>query len=299
METRYPIRAVAQITGLSLDTLRAWERRYQAVVPVRSGRSRQYDAGDIERLLLLTRLVEKGHAIGGVARLTDNELLSLLSEHGGPNRPEPSAEPPADLLIPVIDAIGRFDSEALNDNLNRIAATLSPRDVVYRLTVPLMQEVGDRWHDGRLAVAQEHLVSGLIRSLLGSLMRVCRPPRPFARMVLSTPVGEQHEFGILCAAMLLAIGGIEPVYLGPNLPAHQILQAAEWVSAAAIVLGVTMISDVTVREVRAIEASMPRSSELWLGGVASGDLGVTNLPGTALLLNDLAAIERECLRWRH
>ena len=68
---------------------------------------------------------------------------------------------------------------------------------------------------------------------------------------------------------------------------------------AAIILGVTVISDVTVREVRAIEASMPRSGELWLGGVGNGDLGIKDLPGTALLLNDLPALERECLRWRH
>jgi DNA-binding transcriptional MerR regulator len=299
VETRYPIRAVAQITGLSLDTLRAWERRYKAVVPKRSGRSRQYDAADIERLLLLGRLVEKGHSIGGIAPLTDQELLNLLSQHKGPDRPEPVSEPAEEILTAVLDAIGRLDSEALNDHLSRIAALLSPRDVVYRLTIPLMQEVGDRWYEGKFTVAQEHLVSGMMRSLLGSLMRLCRPPRPAARMVLSTPVGEQHEFGILCAAMLLAMGGIEPVYLGPNLPANQILQAAEWVSAAAIILGVTMISDVTVREVRAIVASMPRPGELWLGGLASAKLGITNQPGTALLLNDLPALERECLRWRN
>ncbi len=299
METRYPIRAVAQITGLSLDTLRAWERRYKAVVPTRCGRSRQYDAANIERLLLLARLVEKGHSISGIASLTDAELLALLSAHHWPQRPEPAPAPVEDLLTPVLEAIASFDSEALGDHLNRIAALLSPRDVVYRLTIPLMQEVGDRWHEGKLAVAQEHLVSGMIRTLLGSLMRICRPTRPIARMVLSTPVGEQHEFGILSAAMLLAMGGIEPVYLGPNLPANQILQAAEWVSAAAIILGVTVISDVTVREVRAIEASMPRSGELWLGGVGNGDLGIKDLPGTALLLNDLPALERECLRWRH
>jgi DNA-binding transcriptional MerR regulator len=67
MQTSYPIRAVAKITGLSLDTLRAWERRYKAVVPGRSDRGRQYGAAHIERLLLLNQLVQKGHAIGGIA----------------------------------------------------------------------------------------------------------------------------------------------------------------------------------------------------------------------------------------
>ena len=91
METRYPIRAVAKITGLSLDTLRAWERRYKAVVPERSERGRQYGLEHIERLLLLNQLVQKGHAIGGIASRSDEELRGLLSQQpsqavSGPTR---------------------------------------------------------------------------------------------------------------------------------------------------------------------------------------------------------------------
>ena len=51
---RYPIRAVARLTGLSLDTLRAWERRYRAVTPVRDERGRLM----VERLAELHRQVE-------------------------------------------------------------------------------------------------------------------------------------------------------------------------------------------------------------------------------------------------
>ena len=36
----YPIRAVAKLTGLGIDTLRAWERRHRAVTPVRDDRGR-------------------------------------------------------------------------------------------------------------------------------------------------------------------------------------------------------------------------------------------------------------------
>ena len=35
---RYPIRAVSRLTGIGIDTLRAWERRYGAVTPVRDDR---------------------------------------------------------------------------------------------------------------------------------------------------------------------------------------------------------------------------------------------------------------------
>jgi DNA-binding transcriptional MerR regulator len=97
MQTSYPIRAVAKITGLSLDTLRAWERRYKAVVPERSVRGRQYGTAHIERLLLLNQLVQKGHAIGGIAALEDLELKKLLT----PPRMQtpPASEQSTDILI--------------------------------------------------------------------------------------------------------------------------------------------------------------------------------------------------------
>ena len=73
---RYPIRAVARLTGLPLDTLRAWERRYEAVVPERGPRGRQYTEAQVERLRLLKEAVDQGHAIGTVARQDTSALAT-------------------------------------------------------------------------------------------------------------------------------------------------------------------------------------------------------------------------------
>jgi MerR family transcriptional regulator, light-induced transcriptional regulator len=77
MPTSYPISAVAKLTGLPLDTLRAWERRYGAVNPTRSPRGRTYSEQQIKRLILLRQAVEQGHAIGQVAGLGDRQLREL------------------------------------------------------------------------------------------------------------------------------------------------------------------------------------------------------------------------------
>ena len=60
----YPIRAVARMTGLSVDTLRAWEHRSEAVVPTRNQRGRLYSDVQVARLKQLADLVAHGHAIG-------------------------------------------------------------------------------------------------------------------------------------------------------------------------------------------------------------------------------------------
>ena len=62
MNELLPLRVVARRAGLSADVLRAWERRYKAVVPVRTDTGRRmYSADDVERLVLLRRLTLAGH----------------------------------------------------------------------------------------------------------------------------------------------------------------------------------------------------------------------------------------------
>ena len=69
----YPIRAVSKMTGIGIDTLRAWERRHGAVTPTRDDRGRMYTDADIARLRLLRGAVEHRHAIGRLAGLSDAE----------------------------------------------------------------------------------------------------------------------------------------------------------------------------------------------------------------------------------
>jgi MerR family transcriptional regulator, light-induced transcriptional regulator len=118
----YPIRAVAKITGLSLDTLRAWERRYKAVVPERSHRGRQYGSEQIERLLLLSRLVGKGHAIGGIAALEDADLQKLLDDQPRSSTQQISPDAPG-VIAPILAAIGHGGSIGGNEQVGSHACS--------------------------------------------------------------------------------------------------------------------------------------------------------------------------------
>ena len=71
--TGYKIGAVARLTGISPDTLRIWERRYDVVTPERTSTGdRLYSSEDITRLQLIKRLVDSGNGIGSVASLPLN-----------------------------------------------------------------------------------------------------------------------------------------------------------------------------------------------------------------------------------
>lgn len=76
----FEISAVSRLTGISSHVLRVWERRYTAVEPKRSEtKRRMYSSEDIQRLALLKTLVDNGHAIGSIAKLSTKQLESRVA----------------------------------------------------------------------------------------------------------------------------------------------------------------------------------------------------------------------------
>ncbi|GAB2873624.1 hypothetical protein GCM10027093_06500 [Paraburkholderia jirisanensis] len=79
---RYRIGAVAQLANVPVGTLRVWERRYGVVSPPKSASGhRFYSEADIHRVALLKNLVDRGHAIGSIARLDAQQLERLALMH--------------------------------------------------------------------------------------------------------------------------------------------------------------------------------------------------------------------------
>jgi DNA-binding transcriptional MerR regulator len=289
---RYPIRVASRLTGIPIDTLRAWERRYGVVEPRRDDRGRLYTEGDVKRLKLLRALVEHGHAIGRVARLPEVELAALLEGGSAPAVEEAGGPGPLD-LGPVLAAVGRFDAPGTERELARLAAILPARDLVHRVALPLMRQVGEEWEAGRLTVGQEHLVSSTLRNLLGSLMRLSAPREPRASLLFATPPGERHEFGILAGAMLAVAGGLGAVYMGADLPAAEILLVARRTSVRAVVLALSGASSEAegLAAIRQVARGLTRGTALWVGGAATPALAARIREAGATFLEDLAALE--------
>ena len=224
----YPIRVVARMTGLSVDTLRAWERRYGAVTPERSDRGRVYTDGHVRRLKQLATLVEQGHPIGRIASLSDAALKKL--HQGLPAHVAPAHDTDTD-LAPLLNAVKRYELAEIDSLLNRYAVTVPPDQLIFAVVLPVLREIGARWESGTLRPAQEHLVSSIIRSVLGGMLRTMPRASTGPTIVFATPSGERHELGLLSAAVLAAAAGARVVYLGPDLPAADAARL-EFVAAA-------------------------------------------------------------------
>jgi DNA-binding transcriptional MerR regulator/methylmalonyl-CoA mutase cobalamin-binding subunit len=295
---RYPIRAVSKLTGLGIDTLRAWERRHNAVTPIRDDRGRMYTDADIARLRLLRGAVEHGHSIGRLAGLTDADLRQLAATAGASAGSEgpPAPRTPLDTAA-LTAALQKYDAPGIDQQISRLAAVLPPLELLRDVLMPVLAHVGDDWHRGPARIAHEHLMSSTIRNILGSFLRLYARPEVSTRLLFATVAGERHEIGTLGAAMLAASSGLGVAYLGPDLPAREIVESVRPAGAQVLVLGLTATSagKVTERELRTIVQGLPKEVELWAGG-RGAERHASIITPRGLLFGDYTAYQQELVR---
>jgi DNA-binding transcriptional MerR regulator/methylmalonyl-CoA mutase cobalamin-binding subunit len=279
------------MTGLSSDTIRAWERRYALVRPARNASGvRLYSERDVARLDLARSAVSLGHSIGQIAALSDPDLRSLLAEQStkspGTAIKSLAAQQTAS---DIVDAIARYDLLQAEALLNSAALLLTPTELIVVLLAPLMRAIGDRWEAKKLSIAQEHFASNLVRSLIGSLMR-SRPPSGDYTMLFATPPGEAHEFGILFAACLAAVRGIRACVLGANVPANELLRAANKLRADGIVIGFVDNGNPTdvLDYLLQIRRETLQQTEIFIGGDAAFQLRAESIPARVERLASLS-----------
>jgi DNA-binding transcriptional MerR regulator len=185
---RYPIRAVSKLTGISIDTLRAWERRHAAVTPIRDDRGRMYTDADVDRLRLLHRALAHGYSIGRLAPLTNEELHHLAGEPAASAAPSPDQTRGTAVDAAALSAaLQSYDASAIDREMARLAAVLRPLELLRDALMPTLAQVGDEWHRQRASIAQEHLMSDRAEHRLRQYARpTCRHGCSLRRQVNAT-----------------------------------------------------------------------------------------------------------------
>lgn len=121
-QTLYPIREVSSLTGINPITLRAWERRYDLIEPVRTeGGHRLYTQAHIDHIKSAIELTEKGIPISQV-----KALLETSNTHF--NDPEQEFDDKT-----IKQAVSRFDVASLNKTLDILFADTPEADLNLQL----------------------------------------------------------------------------------------------------------------------------------------------------------------------
>jgi len=115
----YPIREVSNLTGVNSITLRAWERRYGLIEPVRTeGGHRLYTLEHIEQIKAAVKLTEEGIPISQVKARLSQAVPQVKEEiHQGDY----------DYLSKIVDATLQFDLDSLSSELDQLFQDVSDK----------------------------------------------------------------------------------------------------------------------------------------------------------------------------
>ncbi len=260
----YTIKEAAARTGVPIALLRAWERRYHVVEPVRTaGGYRVYDEPALDRLRTMRRLVDDGWSPSlAAAAILRGEAGSTPADGErrtvGDARVEPSAHPA--LIDDFVAAAIALDPAAVEGALDAIFAAGTFEHVADHLLVPALIALGDAWAEGRLGVAGEHAASHAVLRRLAAAFQAAGRPAPAAGSILvGLPPGSRHELAALAFSVAARRAGLPIAYLGPDLPADDWVTTSERVRAGGAVIGAPTRADVraAVEVARAIRSNDP------------------------------------------
>ena len=292
----YTISRAAELTGVPVATLRAWERRYGVVAPQRTdGGYRLYDEDSLARIAAMRDLVADGWlpkqaaehvhdagvrgavvptvaaGVAGTAGATDGSVppreRSTASSAPGPRSADDDLLAAARDLDPV-----------------RVAAILDERfargsfeAVVDDWLMPTLHDVGDAWASGALSTASEHLGAHAVLRRLAAAFEAAAHGVTGPAVLVGLPPGCRHELGALAFATAARRAGLTVTYLGADLPIESWLGAVAHGRPAAVVVPVPRRRDVpaataVVEAVRASDATV----RVVLGGGHQG-----KVPGDA------------------
>lgn len=263
---KYRIQTVAEMTGVPAATLRAWERRYGIPTPERSTSSyRLFSDHDVASIRKLKELCDEGMAPAEAAKL----VLRIEEASNTPVEGDPYVRACESILRAIVD----FNPQALEQAVRGAMFLGSASTVYQRVLAPTMRVVGDRWHEGTVSVAQEHMATEVLGGTARDMLRLLEPPPAAQDVILACFADDEHALPLYGVAFVMVQWGLRPVVLGAKTPPSAIRHAVESIQPALVGLSVT-VTPPAYRARELVDAYAEAVADVpWIvGGAASDDL---------------------------
>lgn len=163
--------------------------------------------------------------------------------------------------------------EAMDLVLGRIGSEVTPETAFVEVLMPAQRETGQLWHGGDISVAEEHLVSDTTRRLIDVITHTYAPPPGERSMLAASVAGNAHDLGLRIVNDLFRLAGWRTLFLGSDVPAHAIAQAAGDFDIDLVLLNATLATQLKQlgETIEAIKAVRPGARVL-AGGLAFEEL---------------------------
>lgn len=296
------ILVVAKRTGLPMETLRAWERRYGFPAPERRPGSnrRLYSQADVEKLIAVRRALDLGYRVGDVIGKSSAELAALEGLDGPAEAPERLGHDVSVAGLPeeLVAMLAREQVVSIEAELRQAAAALGPRRFVTDVAYPFAVRVGAAWSDGELSVRHEHVATECLVTRLRVLLSNYQDLEGRPVVLLATLPGEPHGLALQMVALYLVTAGASPRLLGISTPPGDIVEAASAFRADVVGLTITPVVDPreSTRHAKFLRKRLDAAVPLWLGGAGASAIG--SVDGDVQVATTWSALDEALLAWR-
>lgn len=243
----YTIKRAAELTGVAVATLRAWERRYGIGTPARTDSGyRLYDEQAISDINAMQHLITQGWAPKQAADEVVMRRGQVRAAHAAPS--EDLEFELTQLRARVLDAAKAMNELQLTYALDQMFSKASFEYVVDHWLTPLMREIGEQWIAGTLDIAAEHFVSNAVMRRLGAAFESAPLPPRGPMVLVGLPTGSYHEIGPLAFATAARRIGLGALYLGADVPNEAWTKPVDAHAASAVVISVVLDADVATTQ---------------------------------------------------
>ncbi len=212
----FSIKDLENLSGIKAHTIRIWEKRYNVLQPMRTDTNiRLYDLASLQKLLNITLLHDHGYKISKIAAYSEDKIPSLVREITSSKNAKNHA------ISAFKMAMMNFDQELFFNTYNWLIAEKSFKEVFHQVFIPLMNELGLLWQTDTISPAHEHFMSYLIKQKLVvniEKLQSQKPTRTDKVFVLSLPMNEIHELGLMYLNYEMLLHGYKAIYLGESMP---------------------------------------------------------------------------------
>lgn len=272
-EKVYTIKVVSKRTGVKTVTLRAWERRYDLLTPLRLENGyRLYSEQDIQVLLWVVEKLNGGEPVSRVSE----QFKTLRAQDKWPDAVSmPEVEkprlvspiPPRDFAEMMYGALITHQEGKAGMIMDDVEKYFDVKTIFEEVLFPALVLLGEAWYRGDIRIATEHFSSNFVR---GRLLRIFQAI-PVKRENVSVLVGcgpeEAHEIASLMFSILLRQEGYGVEYLGPDLPIQDLVDYASTVRPKMICLSVSSEDSANyVKDLAANLGNLPGRPRLAYGG---------------------------------
>lgn len=233
---RYRIQSVAEMTGVSAATLRAWERRYGIPAPRRTAAAyRLYTDQDVELIKRVRELCDGGIAPSQAAQMV------LATQDNREEFTHLEVDTHELAIQKILSAVEKFDADMLEAAVTHALFLGAAPALFDKVFGPALAQIGQRWHEGTISIGQEHLASEIIGNALRYILRLSQPEAPEKTALLACFADEEHAVPLYGVALRFSEWGFRTVMLGPRTPPHAIRHAVAEVHPNIVGLSLTIV----------------------------------------------------------